>query len=96
MLYPISSTPAHRGIGPLRQAVGEHSVAMLSPDRGPVPPHVLSRHEPLDVPELVGLGVIHKEVGQVGPVGGGLCAQHEGGVGRHGDHPPLTVLRVAA
>ena len=96
VLYPISSTPAHRGVGPLRQAVGEHSVAMLPLDRGPVPPHVLSRHEPLDVPELVALGIIHKEVGQVGPVGGGLCAQHEGGVGRHGDHAALPVLWVAA
>ena len=51
---------------------------------------------PLDVLELVVLWVVHPEVGQVGAIRVGGGPQHEGGVGRHGDHAALTVLGVAA
>ena len=46
VLYPISSTPAHRGVGPLRQAVGEGAEVCLPLDGGPVTPHMLGRHKP--------------------------------------------------
>ena len=51
---------------------------------------------PLDVLKLVVLWVVHPEVGQVGAVRVGGGPQHEGRVGRHGDHAALPVLRVAA
>ena len=51
---------------------------------------------PLDVLELVVLRVVHPEVGQVGAVRVGGGPQHEGGVGRHGNHAALPVLWVAA